>query len=88
MTGKCYLVGAGPGDPGLITVKGRDCLRKADVLVYDALSSAEFLRWVPAQLRCTLSLSHVFAWFCCCFVRNSVIRKVVTILMLVREVTR
>ncbi len=47
MTGKCYLVGAGPGDPGLITVKGRACLEKADVLIYDALSSAEFLRWVP-----------------------------------------
>mgnify|MGYP002526935837 CR=1 FL=1 len=47
MKGKCYLVGAGPGDPGLITVKGRACLAKADVLIYDALSSAEFLRWVP-----------------------------------------
>lgn len=40
------MVGAGPGDPGLITVKGRECLEKADVLVYDALSSPEFLRWV------------------------------------------
>lgn len=47
MTGKCYLVGAGPGDPGLITVKGRECLARADVLIYDALSSSEFLRWVP-----------------------------------------
>ncbi|NNM28261.1 MAG: uroporphyrinogen-III C-methyltransferase [Akkermansiaceae bacterium] len=46
MTGKCYLVGAGPGDPGLLTVKGRECLEKADVLIYDALSSPEFLRWV------------------------------------------
>ena len=47
MTGKCYLVGGGPGDPGLMTVKGRACLEKADVLIYDALSSPEFLRWVP-----------------------------------------
>ncbi len=47
MTGKCYLVGAGPGDPGLLTVKGRGWLAKADVLVYDALSSAEFLHWLP-----------------------------------------
>lgn len=40
-------MGAGPGDPGLITVKGRECLEKADVLIYDALSSVVFLRWVP-----------------------------------------
>lgn len=45
MKGKCYLVGGGPGDPGLMTVKGRECIEQADVLVYDALSSAEFLRW-------------------------------------------
>ena len=47
MKGKCYLVGAGPGDPGLLTVKGRACLEKADVLIYDALSSSEFLQWTP-----------------------------------------
>ena len=43
--GICYLVGAGPGDPGLITVRGRECVEMADVLVYDALSSPEILRW-------------------------------------------
>ncbi|HRN22922.1 MAG TPA: uroporphyrinogen-III C-methyltransferase, partial [Akkermansia muciniphila] len=45
--GIVYLLGAGPGDPGLITVRGRELLGMAEVLVYDALSSAEMLNWVP-----------------------------------------
>lgn len=41
---KVYLVGAGPGDPGLITVKGIECIAAADVVIYDELASAELLR--------------------------------------------
>lgn len=42
-TGKVYLIGAGPGDPGLITVKGMECIQKADVVVYDYLAAPALL---------------------------------------------
>lgn len=42
-TGKVYLIGAGPGDSGLITVKGVACLQKADVIIYDFLASRKLL---------------------------------------------
>ena len=41
--GKVYLIGAGPGDPGLITVKGLRCLEEADVVVYDRLVGSRLL---------------------------------------------
>lgn len=43
--GRVALVGAGPGDPGLITLRGRDLVAEADCLVYDALASPEMLNW-------------------------------------------
>lgn len=48
MHGICYLVGAGPGDPGLLTLKGRDCLARAEVVVYDNLVNAGLLAHAPA----------------------------------------
>jgi uroporphyrinogen III methyltransferase/synthase len=45
--GIVYLVGAGPGDPGLITVKGLECIKKAEVLVYDRLASKRLLSFAP-----------------------------------------
>ncbi len=41
--GKVYLIGAGPGDPGLITVKGLECVQKADVIIYDYLANERLL---------------------------------------------
>ena len=45
--GIVYIVGGGPGDPSLITVKGLNCLRRADVVLYDRLAPAELLDEVP-----------------------------------------
>jgi uroporphyrinogen III methyltransferase/synthase len=50
-SGICYLVGAGPGDPGLLTLKGKACLEAADVVVYDYLSNPEFLRHARQDAR-------------------------------------
>lgn len=46
--GICYLVGAGPGDPGLLTLRGRACLERAEVVIYDYLSNPELLGHAPA----------------------------------------
>ncbi len=46
--GICYLAGAGPGDLGLVTLKVRDLVESADVIVYDYLCNPEILKWAPA----------------------------------------
>ncbi len=49
LIGKVYLVGAGPGDPGLMTVKAKTLIECADVVVYDALVSEPILNWINPQ---------------------------------------
>jgi uroporphyrinogen III methyltransferase/synthase len=52
MKAKVYLVGAGPGDPGLITVKGKECIQTADVIIYDYLASPALLRYARKSADC------------------------------------
>jgi uroporphyrin-III C-methyltransferase len=49
MSGKVYLVGAGPGDPKLITVRGLECIRAAEVLLYDRLLDPSLLDEAPSH---------------------------------------
>lgn len=49
MTGMVYIVGGGPGDPGLITVKGLKYLQQAEVVLYDRLVAPELLAEAPAN---------------------------------------
>lgn len=45
--GRCYLVGAGPGDLGLVTLRARQLIERAEVIVYDYLCNPEMLAWAP-----------------------------------------
>ncbi len=49
MKGIAYLIGAGPGDPGLFTLKGKACVEAADVVIYDYLADEELLGWAPSD---------------------------------------
>lgn len=49
--GRVYLVGAGPGDPKLITLKGVEAISKADVIIYDRLVSPELLNYAPDHVK-------------------------------------
>jgi len=50
-TGKVYIIGAGPGDAGLITLKGIECLKEADVVIYDYLVSKDLLKYARSDAR-------------------------------------
>ncbi|QDU53210.1 uroporphyrinogen-III C-methyltransferase [Gimesia panareensis] len=56
--GKVYLVGAGPGDPGLITLKGIECLQKADLILYDGLVNPLILQHVSSEVERTCRVSE------------------------------
>ena len=47
--GLCILAGAGPGDIGLVTLRAREALEQAQVVVYDYLCNPEILKWAPVD---------------------------------------
>src|SRR3954470_21642035 len=46
---KCYLVGAGPGDLGLVTLRAKELIQEGEVIVYDALCNPEMLKWARSD---------------------------------------
>ena len=61
MNAKLTLVGAGPGDPDLITVKGIKALAEADVVLYDSLISEALLDYAPSRSKKIFTLSSLMS---------------------------
>jgi len=63
--GKVFLVGAGPGDPELLTLKGKRCLETAEVILFDELANRELLEFASADTelissaRCSASIAPI-----------------------------
>jgi uroporphyrinogen III methyltransferase / synthase len=61
--GKVYLIGAGPGDPGLITVRGAELIGHSDVVLYDGLANEALLSYAPeAEKICVGKHGHGGSW--------------------------
>lgn len=50
-SGKVYLIGAGPGDPGLLTLRGKELLEASEVIIYDALINQKILSWAQPSAK-------------------------------------
>ena len=62
-TGTVYLIGAGPGDPGLITLRGVECLGRADIVLYDYLVNTQVLEHAsPSAERICLGRHGTKIW--------------------------
>lgn len=53
--GKAYLIGAGPGDPGLLTLKGKKYLSRSDVIIYDNLINPSLLNYAKEGAKIKLT---------------------------------
>lgn len=74
-TGKVWLAGAGPGDAGLLTVKAKELIQEADVIVYDALVSTEILCQIPSEKE-TIYVGKRSGHHCVCQEEiNQILRK-------------
>ncbi len=69
-TGKVYLVGAGPGDIGLFTLKGKECVEKADVVIYDYLANEKLLSFARSDAKTRSKVEEFKSWVDCAAVKH------------------